>query len=192
MELAQTNGFDITYAMISLVAGFLFFHLLEKTILIHYSHEDDYANHKHPSVGVFSALALIGHSLMDGVAMGLAFQVNTSVGVAVAIAIIGHDFTDGMNTVTLMLHHKNTMKKAKIFLFLDAIIPTIGILSTLFIQVPTFFLFLYLGFFAGFLLYIGASDILPEAHREKSSFKVLALTVFGTVFIYFVTRFAQF
>lgn len=177
MELATENSFDITYAMISLVTGFLLFHLLEKTILIHHTHEGDYADHKHPHVGVFSALALIGHSFMDGVAIGLAFQINTSIGIAVAIAIIGHDFTDGMNTVTLMLHHKNTLKKAKMFLLLDAIIPTLGILSTLFFQVPAFFLFLYLGFFAGFLLYIGASDILPEAHKERSSFSILALTV---------------
>ena len=48
----------------------------------------------------------------------------------------------------------------------------------------------YLGFFAGFLLYIGASDILPEAHREGSSGMTIALTVLGTVFAFGVTRFA--
>lgn len=106
-----------------------------------------------------------------------------------AVAVIGHDFTDGMNTVTLMLTNKNTPKKAKVFLFFDALTPFIGAMSTLFFTVPAYFLTLYLGFFAGFLLYIGASDILPEAHSKKSSFGLIALTIAGVVFTFAVTRF---
>ena len=48
---------------------------------------------------MISALALIGHSLADGVAIGLAFQAGNHVGVAVAVAVIAHDFSDGLNTV---------------------------------------------------------------------------------------------
>ena len=48
---------------------------------------------------------------------------------------------------------------------------------------------MYLGFFAGFLLYIGASDLLPEAHSKHSSIKVIALTLLGVIFIFVVTRF---
>ena len=175
--------------MIALVIGFLLFHTLEKTILIHHNHESDYAIHRHPNVGIMSAVALIGHSFMDWVGIGLGFQVSPTIGIAVAIAVIAHDFTDGMNTVTLMLINKNTPKKSKIFLLFDALAPMIGVFSTLFFVVPTSFLVLYLGFFAWFLLYIGASDILPEAHSEKSSLKVIGLTFIGTIFIFIVTRF---
>jgi len=49
---------------------------------------------------------------------------------------------------------------------------------------------LYLGFFAGFLLYIGASEILPEAHSKHSSYTTILLTVLGATFMFFVTRFA--
>ena len=183
------TGYAPIYAMIALVTGFLLFHILEKSILIHHSHEDVYADHKHPDVGVFSALALAGHSFMDGVGIGLGFQVSNAVGILVAIAVISHDFTDGMNTVTLMLTNKNTVKKARWFLFLDAATPVVGALSTLFFRVSNHFLILYLGFFAGFLLYIGASDILPEAHSKHSSWKTIALTVFGVVLTFIVTRF---
>jgi ZIP family zinc transporter len=186
----RINNYDPIEVMVALVVGFLVFHVLEKTILIHHAHEDDYAEHKHPSVGIISALALIGHSFMDGVSIGIGFQVNASVGVLVAIAVISHDFTDGMNTVTLMLASKNSPARAKIFLFLDAIVPTLGAISTLFFKVPSRFLVLYLGFFAGFLLYIGASDILPEAHSKHSSLKLVGLTILGVVFIFVVTRFA--
>jgi ZIP family zinc transporter len=49
---------------------------------------------------------------------------------------------------------------------------------------------IYLAFFAGFLLYIGASEILPEAHSKHSSFVTIGLTILGVVFMFFVTKFA--
>lgn len=190
IEQIKTNNFKPMEAMVALVVGFFLFHILEKTILIHHSHEEDYAQHKHPQVGVLSALALAGHSFMDGVGIGLGFQVNASVGLLVALAVISHDFTDGMNTVTLMLANQNSEKRAKMFLLLDSLAPILGALSTLFFSVSPHFLTLYLGFFAGFLLYIGASDILPEAHSNQSSFKLIGLTIFGTVFIFLISRLA--
>jgi ZIP family zinc transporter len=177
--------------MIALVSGFLLFHILEKTILIHHMREGEYAEHRHPNVGILSALALIGHSFMDGVGIGLGFKVAGTVGVLVAVAVISHDFTDGMNTITLMLHHKNSDKKSKAFLLLDAIAPVLGVLSTLSFEISSRFLLWYLGFFAGFLLYIGVSDILPEAHSKHSSLKLVGLTILGVVFIFLVTRLIQ-
>lgn len=189
ISLINEFNFNPMHAMIALVCGFLIFHILEKSLVLHHSHEDEYADHKHPHIGKFSALALAGHSFMDGIAIGLAFQVSSEVGILVAVAVIAHDFTDGMNTITLMLTHKNTIKNAKWFLLIDALAPVLGALSTLFFSVSNNFLVLYLGFFAGFLLYIGASDILPEAHSKHSSWKTIVLTVLGVVFIFVVTRF---
>jgi zinc transporter ZupT len=179
-----------TGAMVALVCGFLLFHIIEKTILIHHSNETEYGRHKHPQVGVASALALSGHSFLDGVGIGLGFQAGTAVGIAVAIAVIAHDFTDGLNTVNLMLLNKNRSRKAFFFLLLDASTPILGVLSTLLFKVSDNGLTLYLGFFAGFLLYIGASEILPEAHSEHSSYQTIGLTILGAVFMFAVTRFA--
>lgn len=188
IEQIKINDFDPIGVMIALVAGFLLFHILEKTILIHHAHEADYAEHHHPQVGVLSALALIGHSLMDGVSIGLGFQISPSVGAFVALAVISHGFTDGMNTVALMLNHKNSPRRSKVFLLLHSLAPILGATSTLFFTAPPQFLVLYLGFFAGFLLYIGGSDILPEAHSRKSSYKLIGLTVLGVAFIFTITR----
>lgn len=189
IEQIKEYNFSSISVMVAMVCGFLIFHILEKSILLHTHSEEHFPKHKHPHVGIFSALALAGHSFMDGVAIGLGFQVNSMIGVLIAIAVISHDFTDGMNTVSLMLSHKNTDKNAKLFLFITAITPVLGVVSTLFFTVPPYFLFLYLGFFAGFLLYIGASDILPEAHAERSSYKLIGLTILGALFIFTITRF---
>ena len=62
--------------MVALAAAFLFFHGLEKFVLVHRVHEADYEVHRHPDVGMLSAVALVAHSFMDGIGIGLAFQVS--------------------------------------------------------------------------------------------------------------------
>ena len=190
-ELSHQGGGDGRSAMVALAAGFLFFHGIEKFVLVHRVHEGAYADHQHPDLGLLSAAALVGHSFMDGVGIGLAFQVSPAVGLTVAIAVIAHDFCDGLNTMSLMLLHRNTTARSLAMLALDAVAPVLGAASTLAFSAPPSTLMLYLGFFAGFLLYIGASDILPQAHSmagPAAALRLLGLTAAGALFIYVVIR----
>jgi len=189
-ELTRTHAIDPMRPMIALVTGFLLFHASEKLLLIHHAQESSYVHHHHPTVGVMSALALAGHSMMDGVGIGLGFQVSERAGLMVSLAVIAHDFADGLNTVSLMLRHGNRQRHALLALALDAAAPVVGAASTLLFHLPPTALALYLGFFAGFLLYIGAADILPEAHSERSSALTIALTAIGAAFAYVVSRLA--
>jgi zinc transporter ZupT len=50
---------------------------------------------------------------------------------------------------------------------------------------------LYLGYFAGFLLYLATADILPEAHARHPSRLTLACTVAGAGFMWLVVGLAQ-
>ena len=186
-QQVQDSHISARLPMIMLVAGFLLFHIIEKSIILHNAHENEYHGHTHPKVGVLSAAVLVGHSFLDGVGIGLAFQINNSVGVAVAIAVIAHDFADGMNTVGLLLRHGNSTKRSKLFLLLDAVAPVIGAVSVTFVTIGSRALLAYLGLFCGVLLYIGAADILPEAHAKHSSRATMALTVCGVIVIFLVT-----
>ncbi len=190
---AHVIGIEPTGAMIALVSGFLVFHSLEKFLLVHHVHESDYSAHHHPQLGVLSALSLVGHSFMDGVAIGLAFQVSPAVGIVVAIAVIAHDFCDGLNTVSVMLVHENTTVSAIGMLALDALAPVLGAIVASAARVPPSILVLYLGFFAGFLLYIAASEILPEAHSRNPSGTaagLIALTCLGVACMFVAVRVA--
>ncbi|MDB5260519.1 MAG: permease [Candidatus Nomurabacteria bacterium] len=188
-NLATSLNISLQNAFVPLVIGFLIFHVIEKYIQIHIACEDNYGHHRHPTLGVGSALALIGHSLLDGIGIGLAFHISNTTGIAVAFAVLAHDFSDGINTVSLMLSHKNTRAKAFGFLILDSLAPIIGAVSTLFFTLPDKYGIIYLGLFAGFLLYISTSDILPEAHSEKSSWVTVFMTVFGAGIMYFILQF---
>ena len=78
-------------------------HVVERTVGIHRGHEEEYAPHEHaPTVGLLAASGLVGHSVMDGFAIGAAFQAGASVGDGGRSAVISHDFADGFNTYT---HH---------------------------------------------------------------------------------------
>jgi zinc transporter ZupT len=192
--LAHEHGISANGAMIALVAGFLFFHSLEKFVLVHHAHEESFAPHHHPKVGILSACALVGHSFLDGIGIGLAFQVSHAVGTVVAIAVIAHDYCDGLNTVSLMLVHHNSKRRSFVMLILDAIAPVLGAASTLAFHLPTNILIIFLGFFAGFLLYIAASDILPEAHsqaRGTTVISLIGLTILGAILIYLIVRVAK-
>ncbi len=191
VELANHLGVDLHMAFVPLVGGFLIFHVVEKYILIHHTHEHAYGEHRHPTIGVGSALALIGHSFLDGIGIGLAFQVSHATGVAIAFAVLAHDFSDGINTVSLMLSHNNSRVRALMFLIADAVAPILGALSTLLFTISSAFGLIYLGIFAGFLLYIGASDILPEAHSRHSKWTTVLMTVIGAVGMFFVLNLVQ-
>lgn len=186
-RLSQQQGVSATGAMVALVAGFLFFHILEKFVLVHHAHEHAYAAHHHPRLGLLSAFSLAGHSFMDGIGIGMAFQVSPAVGVVVALAVITHDFCDGLNTMSLMLVHGNTTRRSLAMLALDAIAPIAGVACTMAFDFPPSILLPYLGFFGGFLLYIGSADILPEAHsqaRPADTVRLIALTGLGAAFIF--------
>jgi ZIP family zinc transporter len=190
-SLAREHGLDPARGMIALVGGFLLFHAFEKLLLVHHSHETNYAVHRHPQVGMLSALALAGHSFLDGVGIGLGFQVSPSVGLVVAVAVLAHDVSDGANTVSLMLMHHNSPFRSAAMLLLDALAPIAGVAATLLVRVSPGVLMLYLGFFAGFLLYIAAADILPEAHSQAPSRTVIGLiglTCLGAAFVLMIVR----
>lgn len=189
VDLSARLNIDLHQSLIWLVGGFLAFHIAEKAIVMNHAHEDEYGEHKHEVVGMGAAGALIGHSFLDGIGIGIGFQLSPAIGTAIAIAVLSHDFADGINTVTLMLAHDNTKKKTLWFLFLDAIAPVVGALVGFLYTFPVSFSLKYLGVFAGFLLYIGASHILPEAHSKHSSWKTVFMTILGTVITFLLLSF---
>ncbi|MGW1601034.1 ZIP family metal transporter [Streptomyces eurythermus] len=150
--------------------------------------EHDAAEHRHrsPEVGLTAAAAMVGHSLMDGVAIGASFQVGGGMGTAVALAVIAHDFADGFNTFTLTRLYGNARRKALAMLFADAVAPVAGAAASAFLTIPEDVLGGYLGLFGGALLYLAAAEILPEAHHVHPARSTLLCTVAGVAFIWLV------
>ncbi|WP_367040560.1 ZIP family metal transporter [Streptomyces sp. Je 1-332] len=193
IEAAGTPVFGVPAALLLFVAGFLAAHLVEHLLAgRHAGHgADEHDKGRVPQVGLTAAGAMVGHSAMDGIAIGAAFQVGGGMGTAVALAVIAHDFADGFNTYTLTSLYGNARRKAIAMLFADAVAPVVGAASTLLFTIPEQLLGGYLGFFGGALLYLAAAEILPEAHHEHPARSTLLCTVAGAAFIWLVVGIAE-
>lgn len=187
-EIVQSEVLDPVWPMLTMTTGFLMFHFFEKFLPLHESHEEQYGPHRHPRLGIARALALTGHSFLDGLSIGVAFQVSTAVGSAVAIAVIGHRFADGFDTTTFMLYHQNKLSHIRKWLGVVVVMPVLGGLTSLSFTLSEKALAVYLGFFAGFILYIAASNLLPQAHSEKSNRLTIVLTLLGVTSMFLITR----
>ncbi|MBD0739918.1 ZIP family metal transporter [Streptomyces sp. CBMA29] len=195
LDMQPRDVFGVPAALLMFVAGFLALHIVERSVAIHRAHEGEYAPHAHghghahapvKGIGLTAGAALVGHSVMDGFAIGAAFQAGSTVGIVVAIAVVSHDFADGFNTYTITRMYGNDHSRARLLLGADALAPVAGASVTLAFTIPAGVLGLYLGFFAGFLLYLATSDILPEAHSPHPSTSTLLCTVGGASLMWLV------
>ena len=170
--------------------GFLAFFGLERYTAMHRAREHPHLAEAHEAeLGAMSAAGLAFHSFLDGVAIGVGFQMSAAIGLLIALGIIAHDFSDGLNTVTVVLAHGNSRRNAVFWLIIDMLTPVLGAASTLLFDLRGVLPFL-LAFFAGSFLYIGASDLLPEAQEHDSPVVGIA-TLLGMLAIYLITGFLR-
>ncbi len=134
--------------------------------------------------GRFAAGVLCIHSLLDGAAIGLAFQASHAVGVVVAIAVLTHDFSDGINTMNIVLKSDGRRRQALRWLAADALAPVLGVALTRLFTLPTAGFGATLAVFSGFFLYIGASDLIPESYHAHPKFLTTAMTLAGAAVVY--------
>jgi len=150
----------------------------------------DHNCHDNPHRGVIGAASFSLHSVLDGLAMGLAFQVDRQAGLVVAAGVLAHDFADGLNTVNVVTRHGASRAAALRWLAADAAAPVLGAgLSFLLTPSPAM-MSLVLAGFGGFFLYIGACDLLPASQRARPGLATLAASFAGAAFLYFATRLA--
>lgn len=164
-EISFHDGVPFRWLMATVVAGFVAIFLLEKLTIIHSEKQHDAPGHHH-HVGLVGAIGLSFHSFLDGLAIGVGFKAGTSVGVVVLLAVVAHDFADGLNTVTFMLAARNSRWRTAALLVVDAVAPVLGALTAGVLNIAPRVLAYQLAFFAGFLLYLGASDLLPQVHTR--------------------------
>lgn len=191
-EALELGGSAYDAATILSVAalGFFGYLLLDRLIFFRAHHGLEHANDMSGARGTLGAAALALHSFLDGLAIGLAFQVSAGVGAIVATAVLVHDFSDGINTVGLITRAGGHKSRARRWLMLDALAPVLGASSTLFFTVSGSMLAMILALFAGFFLYIGASDLIPESHHGHPRFLTTVMTLVGALVLFGAIRLA--
>jgi ZIP family zinc transporter len=183
-ELGTNELFGAPAVSVALVAGFLLLHFYEQLFGSHEPAESDYGDdHQHSSnvAGSLGALAMGGHVFLDGLALGVAFKVSSDLGIAVFIALLVHAFSDGLNTVSFLIKSGKWGKKGIWLLGVDAIARVSGAALGASLALGDNLIAIYLAVFAGIVIYLATSHILPEAHSRHSSRLTILATIFGVL-----------
>lgn len=168
--------------------GFMLYMILDRAVVLHTGGDEGIGSHR--PRGRLGAGSLSIHSFLDGLAMGLAFQVSAGVGLVVAMAVLVHDFSDGINTVNMALKNSVAPGEARRWLLLDALAPVLGVSVTFFFTLHASDLGMVLALFAGFFIYIGASDLLPESYHAHPTKLSTVMTLLGAGVIYAAVQLA--
>jgi ZIP family zinc transporter len=187
-ELSDTTFGGVRAVSLAFVGGFLLLHILEGIFGSHEPAESDYGHdHEHHNVaGTLGAIAMGGHVFLDGIGLGVAFQVSNSLGLAVFLAVLVHAFSDGLNTVSMLVKNGAWTKQSRWLLAVDAIARIGGATLGTYLALNDSLLALYLALFAGFVIYIATSHILPEAHSRHPSRWTLGATAVGVAIMWVV------
>jgi Predicted divalent heavy-metal cations transporter len=130
------------------------------------------------------------HSFLDGVALAAGLAVGGGLGLIIASVVIIHRFSDGIGIVSLLMASHTPRSTAMRWVTVVAIAPVMGVLLGLVLPIPDEVLGGMLAVFAGFFLYIGAAELLPEAHRSDRSRWIVGATLVGVIAIYLFSIFA--
>ena len=169
-------------AVAGLIANQTSFAVLDRLVARH-----DCEGQVNPARGLVGAASFSAHSVLDGFAMGVAFQTSEAIGLIVAAAVLAHDFADGLNTVNVVTKNGGSRSFAMRWLAVDAIAPVVGAGLSLLVAASAGTLALLLALFCGFFLHIGASGLLPESHRAYPRPATTFATLAGAGFLYAVT-----
>ena len=187
-ELVGTSGGPALFFVLVAI-GFVAYMILDRTVAPH-GHKGERTERlwQHGALG---AASLSLHSFLDGFAIGLAFQVSNSVGAIVAAAVLAHDFSDGINTVGVVLNRQGRQPLGAGLVSDRRRRAGIGVASTMLLSFREAVLGWCLALFAGFFIYISASDLLPESYHDHPTIWTTAMTILGMAVVYVAVNLAQ-
>ncbi|MFA5362252.1 MAG: ZIP family metal transporter [Candidatus Omnitrophota bacterium] len=160
--LEQTGSISVFYYII---AGFVLFFMLERYFFWRHCHEGTCEVH------AFTYLSLIGdgiHNFFDGVMIAVSFCVSPKLGIATTVAVILHEIPQELGDFGILVFGGFNVRKALFFNFISALTAILGALFGYFMAdtIRNFSLFV-LPLTAGGFIYIAASDLIPQLHKER-------------------------
>jgi ZIP family zinc transporter len=193
-EASELLGGSLDQVMVATAFGFLVFYVVEKLTTVHVGHEAaaelDHGQAAHRHVGLIGAGGMSIHSFLDGVALATGLAVGGGLGLVIAAVVVVHRFSDGISVVGMLAASRAPRRQAYRWVAIVAIAPVLGVALGVLVTIPDDALGFMLAVFAGFFLYVGAAELLPEAHRSDRSRWVVVGTLGGVVAIYAFSVFA--
>ncbi len=159
-----------------LALGFVTFYVLEKLVMIHACGEAECHTHH---IGPIAVLGMALDNVVDGAGITVGYLIDPILGLTITLAVVFHEIPQGMTSALIMREAKWSPRRILLALLLAGLLYPVGALLAGFL--PSHFQQKLLAFIAGDFIYIGAGDLLPEAHRQFN-WKVVASVIGGMAF----------
>jgi zinc and cadmium transporter len=174
---------EINSAFTILLFGFSLFFLIERFLHWHHCHKEKCDVH------TFTYLILFGdgvHNFIDGLVIAASFLVGIPFGIVTTLLIIGHEIPQELGDFGTLVYGGFGKIKALLFNFVSQLTCIIGGFIGYFVSGISEFSIFLLPFAAGGFLYIAASDLIPELHKETKLSKSLLSFLFFLIGIGFM------
>ena len=167
--------------------GFTIFFLMERYLYWRHCHEGVCDIH------AFTYLNLIGdgvHNFTDGLIIAASFITDIKLGIVTTLAVIFHEVPQEMGDFGILVYGGFSKSKALLFNFICALTAVIGaivgyVLSNVIENISSFLI----SFTAGGFIYIAASDLIPELHKQKDAKKANIAFITFILGLLFMTLF---
>jgi zinc and cadmium transporter len=162
---------SVDTVMLSALIGLLIFFFAER--FLHWFHH----HHQHENADPAKNLIIIGdivHNALDGIAIAAAFLISMPTGIVTTLAVAAHEIPQEIGDFGLLLSKGMSRLRVLAVNLFSALATTVAAVITFRLgSEDTLPIGMLLGLSAGFLLYIAASDIIPEIHENSSKSKLL-------------------
>ena len=163
---------------LTLLAGLLFFWLLEKAELYRHAHHHEGDGHHHhhhfdaEQAGRGGYSVLVGdsiHNFCDGVIIAAAFLADVKLGLVTALAIVAHEIPQEVGDYMVLINAGFSRRRALLFNALSGLAAVLGGILGYFIVGPWEDLFPYLLVVASSsFIYVAVADLLPQLQQRLS------------------------
>jgi zinc and cadmium transporter len=177
-------------ALLFIFVGFLVFYLLENVMVLHSGSEIHFSekHNPHHAKGMVMFSGLFFHSLIDGVIIGVGFEIDPKLGLLTSLGIISHELPEGVTSFSLLVTSIARKTALKMSIAVALATPLGAILSLAFIKgLSEATVGLLLAMAGGSFLYIGASDLIPETH-EKGGIANALFLLSGILCLFFLSK----
>ncbi len=160
----KNNGLTV---WLWILAGILFFFVLEK--IIHWRHCDlpTTSAHPHP-VGAMNLIGGSLHNFIDGLIIASSYLIDLRLGLATTVAVISHEIPRELGDFAILIYAGYTKFKALFYNFLSAAFAIAGAIFALAISGRTGgFTDFIVPFTAGGFIYVATSDLFPELKKDN-------------------------
>jgi len=161
---------------IGVIIGFVIFFILERGLHWHHCHKGNCDVH------MFTYMSLVGdsiHNFIDGLVIMGAFMTDFSLGIVTTLAVIAHEIPQELGDFGVLIYGGFSRTKALLFNFLTALTAVLGaLIGYLIAGVSDSFIPWLIPIAAGGFIYIGASDLVPELHKEPNTKKAMISFIF--------------